>query len=150
MMSVGLSKVRVATTLSALRTQVSEILVTVPGPVAALVATPVDGAGWLAVGAGDDEGAVEAVGRAVVEVAVEWLVDAAAVPGDVEVTLPKVVVDVSPGPLAANARAAQVTRAAMTVTMPMAPNDDMARMPPSPPPGGRWRPPLGTPDTSPG
>ena len=89
MMSVGLSKVRVATTLSALRTQVSEILVTVPGPVAAFVATPVEGAGWLAVGAGDDEGVVEAMGRAVVEDAVEWLVDDPGVPGDVKVALPK-------------------------------------------------------------
>jgi hypothetical protein len=133
MMPVGLSKVRVATTLSALRTQASEMPVTAPGP---SVRSAVDALAELVV--------VDIVGRGVVVLAApEAFAELTAV-------VLRAVADRVPGSLATIDRTAQVTKAAITLMIPSAPTADMARMPLAPLPGGRWRPPLGAPDTSSG
>ncbi len=132
MMSVGLSKVRVATTLSALRTQVSEMPVTAPGP---SLRSAVDALAELV---------VDIVGRGGVAVAAPE-----AFPKLAAVVL-RAVADRVPVSLATIDTTAQVTKAATTLMIPSAPTADMARMPLAPLPGGRWRPPLGAPDTSSG
>lgn len=145
MMSVGLSKVRVATTLSELRTQVSEIPVTAPGPSVRFVVVVMEWGSAVVAGPLAELTVVEVVGREVW--AVGALVTLEACPELAAVVL-RAVAERVPVSLATIDRTAQVTRAAITLMIPSAPTADMARMPPSPLlPGGRWRPPLGAPDT---